>query len=89
MIKLFSKKFKIDFLLAYYYNIMLDHVKGWTKQHHYCTIGGQCGQSCPCCRAELYLSNIDPDAKLGACEICIYKNKKKNKKSSKNIKNKK
>ena len=48
------------------------HIKGWTKQHHYCALGGQCGQSCPCCRAEVYLSNIDPDAWFGACEICLH-----------------
>ena len=64
---------------------MPHHIKGWTKQHHYCSIEGQCGQSCPCCRAEVYLSNIDPDAKFGACEICLNflgksldKNNKKN-----------
>ena len=49
------------------------HIKGWTKQHHYCGVGGQCGQSCPRCRAEVYLSNIDPDAKFGACTICLKK----------------
>lgn len=61
------------------------HIKGWTKHHHYCAIGGQCGQSCPCCRAEVYMSNIDPDAWFGACEICLNslgksldKNNKKN-----------
>ena len=54
------------------------HIKGWTKQHHYCSIGVQCGQSYPCCRAEVYLSNIDQDAWFGACEICLKNNKNKN-----------
>tara|TARA_B110000977_G_scaffold107338_1_gene139767 strand:- start:79 stop:267 length:189 start_codon:yes stop_codon:yes gene_type:complete len=49
------------------------HINGWNKHIHYCNLGGQCGQSCPCCRAELYLKNIDKDAWLGACTICIKK----------------
>jgi hypothetical protein len=57
------------------------HMKSWNKTYHYTSIGGQCGQSCPCCRAELYISNIDTDAWLGACKICLenYNNKYKNK----------
>ena len=51
------------------------HMKGWTKEHHYCHLGAQCGQSCPCCRAYVYNKGIDLDAWFGACEICI---KKKN-----------
>ena len=43
------------------------HPKGWSLTNHW----GQCGQSCPCCRANLYKQNIDPDAKWGACDICI------------------
>ena len=35
-------------------------------------------KSCPCCRAEIYLSNIDCDAWFGACQICIKNNSKKN-----------
>jgi len=27
------------------------HPKGWTHTNHY----GMCGQSCPCCRAEMEL----------------------------------
>ena len=50
------------------------HPSGWNKHIHYCKLGGQCGQSCPCCRAEIYLKGIDIDAKWGACTICI-KNK--------------
>ena len=50
---------------------MPGHIKGWTRQHHYCAIGGQCGQSCPCCRAEIYNRGIDPDAKWGACTSCL------------------
>jgi hypothetical protein len=34
-------------------------------------MGGQCGQSCPCCRASVYNQGIDPDAWFGACPICI------------------
>ena len=65
---------------------MPSHIKGWSKQHHYCAIGGQCGQSCPCCRAYVYLSNIDPDAWFGACEICIKNSKKNCKNTNKTIK---
>ena len=49
------------------------HPDGWTHNFHYCYIGGQCGQSCPCCRAELYNKGIDLDAHWGACTICIKK----------------
>ena len=52
------------------------HTLGWNIDTHYSEIGGQCGQSCPCCRAEIYLKNIDKDAKWGACVICL-KNKYK------------
>lgn len=53
------------------------HPTGWNTHIHYCNLGGQCGQSCPCCRADLYNRGIDTDAYYGACIICI-KNKKKN-----------
>jgi hypothetical protein len=48
------------------------HQTGWTKKHHYMNLGWcWCGQSCPCCRA-----NVGDT--LGACEICIRdKDKKK------------
>lgn len=49
------------------------HPDGWTHNFHYCHIGGQCGQSCPCCRAKLYNKGIDLDAQWGACTICIKK----------------
>lgn len=52
------------------------HTLGWNMDSHYSEIGGQCGQSCPCCRAEVYNRGIDPDAHWGACTICL-KNKKK------------
>lgn len=39
------------------------HPFGWHPKHHYMCIGGQCGQSCPCCRAEL-------GDKLGTCPYC-------------------
>jgi len=71
-------KNKRYFYVIFIITTMLSHIKGWTKQHHYCSIGGQCGQSCPCCRAEVYLSNIDQDAWFGACEICLKNNKNKN-----------
>lgn len=51
------------------------HPLGWNVDIHYSEIGGQCGQSCPCCRAEIYNCGIDPDAKWGACTFCL-KNKK-------------
>jgi DNA-directed RNA polymerase subunit M/transcription elongation factor TFIIS len=35
------------------------HPRGWDPQNHY----GMCGQSCPCCRAEV-------GDTLGACPIC-------------------
>ena len=54
---------------------MPSHIKGWNKDNHYSSIGGQCGQSCPCCRAYVYLSNIDSDAWFGACQICITNSK--------------
>ena len=54
------------------------HPNGWTNNSHYCHIGGQCGQSCPCCRAELYLKGIDTDAYYGACSICIVNNNHNN-----------
>ena len=38
---------------------MTSHPSCWSKKVHY----GQCGQSCPCCRA-------DVGDKLGACTIC-------------------
>ena len=47
------------------------HPIGWKKSCHYMAIGGQCGQSCPCCRASVYKSGMDPDAKFGACTICL------------------
>jgi hypothetical protein len=47
------------------------HPKGWTTKAHYMFIGGQCGQSCQCCRAQMFISGMDPDAKFGACTICI------------------
>ena len=39
------------------------HPEYWTKEKHY-GIHGQCGQSCPCCRAEV-------GDTFGACPICI------------------
>ena len=42
--------------------IEIKHPENWTSHTHY----GQCGQSCPCCRA------IVGD-KWGACSICINK----------------
>ena len=47
------------------------HPWGWNSKIHYMKIGGQCGQSCPCCRARVFKSDIDKDAKWGACSICI------------------
>lgn len=47
------------------------HPKGWNIHTHYSNIGGQCGQSCSCCRAAVYLNNIDKDAHFGACPICL------------------
>jgi hypothetical protein len=37
-----------------------NHNHNWDKKNHY----GMCGQSCPCCRAEI------EDVPLGVCPIC-------------------
>ena len=47
------------------------HGLGWNANAHYMSIGGQCGQSCVCCRADVYKSGLDEDAKWGACSICL------------------
>ena len=47
------------------------HPEGWCEKSHYMNIGGQCGQSCPCCRARVYNEGYDKDAKFGACPHCI------------------
>ena len=39
------------------------HPIGWDSKTHYMPIGGQCGQSCPCCRSAA-------GDTLGACPIC-------------------
>lgn len=39
---------------------MPSHPKSWNNKSHY----GQCGQSCPCCRARV-------GDTLGACTICL------------------
>lgn len=36
------------------------HTGGWTPTNHY----GMCGQSCPCCRAEI------EETPFGVCPIC-------------------
>lgn len=38
---------------------IIKHPSSWSKNNHY----GQCGQSCPCCRAHV-------GDTLGACPIC-------------------
>ena len=40
------------------------HPNGWDSTNHYMSLGGQCGQSCPCCRAQVEETNI------GVCPIC-------------------
>ena len=47
------------------------HCTGWSKKIHYMGIGGQCGQSCPCCRATAFKSGRDVDGWFGACQICL------------------
>ena len=51
----------------------LKHEKGWNKNTHYMGVSDnhQCGQSCPCCRARVFKSGIDPDSKFGACLVCL------------------
>ena len=49
----------------------LPHSTKWTKDHHWLAIGGQCGQSCACCRAQAYLEGRDPDGHWGACPLCL------------------
>ena len=46
----------------------MGHPKGWSKKTHYMTLGGQCGQSCPCCRAEVAKHTGET---LGTCPICL------------------
>ena len=46
------------------------HPKGWNNHLHYMKMGGQCGQSCPCCRLSFSKSR-DPDGHWGACPICL------------------
>ena len=36
------------------------------QENHYMGIGGQCGQSCPCCRASAFKSGVDNDGWFGA-----------------------
>lgn len=56
------------------------HPAGWTAHGHYMTLTyegvsatAQCGsQSCPCCRARVYRSGVDPGALMGACSICVH-----------------
>ena len=53
--------------------ILEKHTNGWCHKFHYMKVGGQCGQSCPCCRADVFNKKIDPDAWFGACPICLKK----------------
>lgn len=48
------------------------HPPGWNTTTHYMSLGGQCGQSCPCCRAEI------EETEFGVCPICrpIYNRKR-------------
>ena len=43
----------------------MEHPKGWKSNAHYMMIGGQCGQSCPCCRAR-----AGDSVNWGACPLC-------------------
>jgi hypothetical protein len=62
-----KKKYTSNFLVR-------KHPFGWHPKHHYMCMGGQCGQSCPCCRAEL-------GDTFGACQFCkIVYDKKSEKK---------
>ena len=54
-------------------NFFSKHCIGWSKKNHYMAIGGQCGQSCPCCRAGAFKSGTDKDGWFGACPICLSK----------------
>ena len=49
------------------------HMPLWNPRIHYCNVGGQCGQSCPCCRAAM-------NEILGSCLICLKIKKKKEEK---------
>ncbi len=51
-----------------------NHPVGWSPIYHYMNADGQCGQSCPCCRARVFKLGIDEDAKHGACPICLKQN---------------
>ena len=64
-------------------NVPSCHAVGWTQNHHYMPLGGQCGQSCPCCR--FAMGDV-----LGACLTCykIKKNKEENNKKKNKTKTK-
>lgn len=48
---------------------MRAHPRGWSERTHY--RGGQCGQSCPCCRFAVESAlNADPSAWFGVCPVC-------------------
>ena len=56
--QLYSKKHNTYMLFCPSFTI-IKHPYIWSKDNHY----GQCGQSCPCCRAHFYET-------LGACPLC-------------------
>ena len=45
------------------------HGSAWTPSTHYA--GGQCGQSCPCCRFD-EARERPPSSWLGVCTICAH-----------------
>ena len=59
----YDKKVRLEVPYSY------SHPPGWNSHNHY----GMCGQSCPCCRADVFNKKIDPDAWFGACPICLKK----------------
>ena len=50
---------RTTYILCCPYFTLIKHPSSWSRKIHY----GQCGQSCPCCRAGVGDS-------LGACPIC-------------------
>ncbi len=53
-----SKRIKLDHSVTEGQNTL--HPKNWSHTNHY----GMCGQSCPCCRAEI------EETPFGVCPIC-------------------
>jgi hypothetical protein len=50
---------------------MAIHGQNWSIDDHFSLDGKQCGEECPCCRAESYINGNDMDGWIGACVQCL------------------